>query len=95
MVNGPQPFKQPFISMSQGGSKWNLSNIRPEAPEKSFEILNIFFPYKYIGKQTWPRHKKVKCQCTTIILAFSVDLLSLIIYAKNQQQGITRSGEDI
>ena len=43
LVNGPQPFYQSSISLPQGGSKWNLSNIGPEAPEeKSFEILNIF-----------------------------------------------------
>ena len=38
-----------------------------------------FSPYKSIAKQTWPHHKKVKCQCTIIILAISVDLPSLII----------------
>ena len=53
-----------------------------------------FFPYKSIGKHTWPSHKKVKCQCTTITLAISVDLPSLIIYAKIQPQGIIGSGED-
>ena len=68
--------------MPQGGSKWNLSNISPEAPEeKLFEILNIF-PYKSIGKETWPHREKVKCQCMTIILAVMVYLLSLIIYTK-------------
>ena len=76
LVNGWQPFLQSFISLPQGGSKWNLSNIGPEAPvEKAFEILNIFFPYKWIRKQTWPYRKKVKCQCMTIILATLVDLL--------------------
>ena len=25
-----------------------------------------YLPYKSIGKQIWPRRKKVKCQCTTI-----------------------------
>ena len=39
-----------------------------------------FFPYKYTGKQTWPRRKKVKCQCTTIILTTLVDLPSPMIY---------------
>ena len=53
------------------------------------------FPYKCIEKQTWPRRKKVKCQCTTIILAISVELLSLIIYAKIQPKGILGSGEEI
>ena len=43
LVNGRQPFLQSSISLPQGGSKWNLSNIGLEAPvEKSFEILNIF-----------------------------------------------------
>ena len=34
-----------------------------------------FFPYKCIGKQNWPYRKKVKCQCTTIILAILIALL--------------------
>ena len=46
--------------------------------------FSTFFPYKCIGKQTWPRHKKVKCQCMTINLATLVDLPSQMIYAKNQ-----------
>ena len=37
------------------------------------KIFKYFFPYKCIGKQTWSCHKKVKCQCTTIILATLVD----------------------
>ena len=42
---------------------------------------------------TWPCRKKVKCQC--IILAMLVDLLSLMIPAKVQPQGILGSeGED-
>ena len=53
-----------------------------------------FFLYKCIGKQTWPCHKKVKCQCTTIILAILVDLPSPMMYAKIQPQGILGSGED-
>ena len=82
-----------FISLPQGGSKWNLSNIGPEAPEeKSIEILN-FFQYKCIGKQTWPCRKKVKCQCMTIILATLVDLPSPMIYANIQPQGILGSGK--
>ena len=28
--------------------------------------FSTFFPYKCIGKQTWPQPKKVKYQCTTI-----------------------------
>ena len=31
LINGRQPFLQSFISMSQGDSKWNLSNIGLEA----------------------------------------------------------------
>ena len=43
LVNRQQLFEQSFIPLPQGGSKWNLSNIGPEAPEeKSLEILNIF-----------------------------------------------------
>ena len=30
--------------------------------------FSTFFPYKCRRKQTWPHHKKVKCQCTTIII---------------------------
>ena len=43
-----------------------------------------------------PKHtrKKVKRQCTTIILATLVDLLSPMIYAKIQTKGILGSGED-
>ena len=37
------------------------------------KIFKCFFPYKCIGKQNWPCHKKVKCQCTTFILAILVD----------------------
>ena len=43
-----------------------------------------FFPYKCIRKQNWPYRKKVKCQCTTIILAILVALLFPKIYAKIQ-----------
>ena len=41
-------------------------------------------PYKCIKKQTWPCHRKVKCQCTNIILSTLVDLPSPIICAKIQ-----------
>ena len=58
-------------------------------------FLNIFFPYKCIGKQTWPCHKKVKCQCTTISLAALVDPPSPMIYAKIQPQSILGSGEEV
>ena len=53
----------------------------------------IFFPYKCIKKQTWPHGKKVKCQCTTIILATLVDLQFPMIYVKIQPQGIIGFGE--
>ena len=43
-----------------------------------------FFPYNCIRKQNWPYRKKVKCQCTTIILAILVALLFPKIYAKIQ-----------
>ena len=51
-----------------------------------------FFPYKCIGKQTWPCCKKVKRQRTTILLAILVDLPSPMIPAKVQPQGILDSG---
>ena len=41
-----------------------------------------------------PCCKKVKCQCTTIILAILIDLPSPMIYAKIQPQGILGSGEE-
>ena len=53
----------------------------------------IFFPYKCIRKQNWPHGKKVKCQCTTIILATLVDLQFPMIYVKIQPQGILGFGE--
>ena len=59
-----------------------------------FSHTNVWCPYKCIGKQTWPHHKKVKPQCTTIILATLVDLSSLMICAKIQPKGILGSGED-
>ena len=53
----------------------------------------IFFPYKCIRKQNWPHGKKVKCQCTTIILVTLVDLQFPMIYVKIQPQGILGFGE--
>ena len=53
----------------------------------------ICFPYKCIRKQNWPHGKKVKCQCTTIILATLVDLQFPMIYVKIQPQGILGFGE--
>ena len=59
----------------------------------------MFFNYMHdesgcIGKQTLSCRKKVKCQCTTIILATLVALPSQMIYAKIQPQGILGSGEE-
>ena len=63
---------------------------------KSFETINIFSIQMYgpILKQIWPRRKKVKRQCTTIILATLVDLPSLIVSAKIRPQGILCSREE-
>ena len=68
------------------------------------DVQNInsqhFFLYKCIGpiqmhgKQIWPCRKKIKCQCTTIILALLVDLLSPRIYAKVRPKGLFGSGEE-
>ena len=43
---------------------------------------------------TWPRRKKVKYQCMTIILATLVDPLSPMIYANIQPQSILGSREE-
>ena len=56
------------------------------------KIFKGFFPYKCIGKQTWPCRKKVKRQRTAILLAILVDLPSPMIPAKAQPQGILGSG---
>ena len=55
---------------------------------QQFFHTNVWGPYKCIQKQTWPHRKKVRFQCTTIILATLVALLSLMICAKIQPQGI-------
>ena len=59
---------------------------------RSFEILNIF-PIQMHKEANWPSRKKVKCQCTTIILATLVDLLFPMIYVKIQPEGILGLGE--
>ena len=59
-----------------------------------FSHTYVWGPYKCIGKQTWPRRKKVKHQCTTIILATLEDLSSRMIRAKIQPQSILSSRED-
>ena len=58
------------------------------------EDFEMFFSYKYIGKQTWPCRKKVKRQRTTILLAILVDLPFPMTPAKVQPQGILGSGEE-
>ena len=81
-------------------SRDHLSNLSfPQPKEAPYEIwaklaqrlqmrgrlkFCTFFPYKCIRKQNWPYRKKVKCQCTTIILATLVDFLFLMIYVKVQ-----------
>ena len=97
-----------WSSWSMDGNYFsNLSFTCPrEAPNEIWATLaqrlqrksrlkfSTFFPYKCIGKQTWPCSKKVKCQCTTIILSILVDLQSPMIYAKIQPQGILGFGEE-
>ena len=61
--------------------------------------LSTFFPYKCMGpiqmhtEANFTSPLKVKFPCTTIILATLVGLLSLIICAKFQLQGILGCGE--
>ena len=50
-------------------------------------------PIQMHTEATWPRRKKVKCQCMTIILAILVDRLFQMIYAKIQPQAILSFGE--
>ena len=76
-------FEQHWPRGFRGEVVWNSQH---------FFHTNVWCPYKCRGKQTWPRCKKVKCQCTTIILTTSVDLLSPLICAKIQPQGILGSG---
>ena len=59
-----------------------------------FSHINVYGPYKCMGKQIWPWRKKVKCQDRIIILAILVDLLSPIICAKIRAQGVFGSGEE-
>ena len=51
-------------------------------------------PIQFIGKQTWPPRKKVKCQCKIFSLATLIDLPFLTVCAKIQPQGILSSGEE-
>ena len=58
-----------------------------------FSDINVYGPYKCMGKQIWPC-KKVKRQYRTIILAILVDLFSPIICAKIRAQGLFGSGAE-
>ena len=60
------------------------AKIQPKGMLGFGEDFWRFFPYKCIGKQTWPCRKKVKRQRTTILLAMLVDLPSPMIPAKVQ-----------
>ena len=81
-------FEQHWPRGFRGEVVWNSQHF-------SHTNVHVWCPYKCIGRQTWPRHKKVKHQCTTIILATLVDFSSPRICAKIQPQGILGSGEDI
>ena len=77
----PQPEEAPheiWATLAQrfrGEEVWNSQH---------FSHRNVWYPYNCIGKQTRSRRKKVKRQCTTIILATLVDLSSSMICAKIQ-----------
>ena len=58
-------FEQHWPGGFKGDVVWNSQQL---------SHTNVWCPYKCIGKQTWPCRKKVKRQCTIIILAISVDL---------------------
>ena len=68
------------MSTSCSGDLKVWANLALWLQRRSSEILNNFpiqmlwGSYKCTGKQTWPCHKKVKCQRTTIFLAILVDL---------------------
>ena len=73
-------------------SRWYMQRFSHKSSSVLEEtiFLKFFPPYKCTEKQTWPCRKKVKCQCTTIILAIMVDPPFPMIYAKIQPQGIRR-----
>ena len=78
-------FEQHWPRGFRGEVVWNSQH---------FSHTNVWCPYKCIGKRTWPRHKTVKRQCTTIILSNLVDLSSPMICAKIQPQGILGSEKE-
>ena len=82
---------------SNFSSPLNTDDICKDSAIRHARFWRIFlrvFPYKCIGKQTWPCRKKVKCQHTTVLLAILVDLQSPMIPAKIQPKGILGSGEE-
>ena len=60
-------FEQHWPGGFRGKAIWNYQH---------FFHTNVWGPYKCIQKQTWPRRKKVKCQCMTTILATLADTRS-------------------
>ena len=78
-------FEQHWPRGFRGEVVWNSQH---------FSLTNVWCPYKCIGKQTWPRHKKVKRQCTIIILTTLVDHPSPMIYTRIQPQDMLGSGEE-
>ena len=76
------------------GQQWPRGFREVVWNSEHFSHTNVWGPYKCRGKQIWPRRKKVKHQCTKIILVTLVDLLSPMICAKKQPQGILGSGEE-
>ena len=90
-----------FHSPARGRLQMKFEQHWPRGFRGGHLKFSTFSPYKcmvpiqmHIGKQTWPHRKKVKCQCTTFILATLADLPSLLICAKIQPQGILGSGKD-
>ena len=77
-------FEQHWPGGFRGKVIWNYQH---------FFHTNVWGPYKCIQKQTWPRRKKVKCQCMTIILATLVDHPFPMIYANIQPHAILDFGE--
>ena len=72
---------------------YHFSNFgRPSFPDDLCKDLAWRHPPFW--KKTWPPCKKIKCQCTTFILATLVHLPSLMICAKIQPQGILSFGEE-
>ena len=56
--------------------------------------FSTFSPYKCMGTQIWPCHKKVKGQPMIIIWTNLADLESSKLYTMIQPQSFLGSGED-